>query len=236
MSAPVSGPAPSGDILEAEDERYDYGDVLVIPPLGDRAVEADVQALLGSHGIRARTHTYTPARRARTRLLASQQYHTPEEEGEHEENDRDPNTGSTHADYEYVPVPSPRYRSLGTVGAGRREEDAMEVDEMEEERDCVPSHTPSRSSSPSPSTHIPAHGHGSPAVEMVGSPARSVGSRERSRSAVPPEVGYDDDDLDLAGTCFDPSGGFVYIGSTAGVVEYCVRGAEKRWWLESEWL
>jgi hypothetical protein len=45
-----------------------------------------------------------------------------------------------------------------------------------------------------------------------------------------------DDDLDLAGTCFDPSGGFVYVGSTAGVVEYSVRGAEKRWWLESEWL
>jgi hypothetical protein len=52
---------------------------------------------------------------------------------------------------------------------------------------------------------------------------------------MPPEVGYDDD-LDLAGTCFDPSGRFLYVGSTEGVVEWSVRGAEKRWWSEGGWL
>lgn len=222
---------PSGDMPEREDERYDYGDVLVIPPLGDRGVEADVQALLGSHGIRARAHTYTPTRRARVR---QRQQHV-QEEGEDGdgEDDRDTNTGSTHADYEYLPVPSPRHRpSLGTVRASRREEEAMDVDEQEEERDCVPSHMPSRSSSPSPSTHVPTYGRGSPAGGRVGSPAGSVG---RSRSVAPPQVTYDDD-LDLAGTCFDPSGRFLYVASTEGVVEWSVRGAEKKWWFESGWV
>ena len=205
----------------------------MIPPLGDRGVEADVQALFETHGIRARTHAYTPTRRPRVRPRPQHPLDVPEEgeEGEGEmEDDRDTNTGSTHADYEYVPVSSPR-RHLG-LGAGRREEEAMEVDEPEE-RDCLPSRPPSRSSSPGPSTHTAAHGRGLLAGGRVGSPASSA--EGRSRSVVPPEMGYNDD-LDLAGTCFDPSGRFLYVGSVEGVVEWSVRGAEKRWWTESGWV
>jgi len=44
-----------------------------------------------------------------------------------------------------------------------------------------------------------------------------------------------EDDLDLAGLCFDPSGGFLYVASTDGVAEWSVRGAEKRWWSEARW-
>ncbi|EIW84377.1 hypothetical protein CONPUDRAFT_163522 [Coniophora puteana RWD-64-598 SS2] len=42
-------------------------------------------------------------------------------------------------------------------------------------------------------------------------------------------------DVDLAGTCFDPSGAFVYAASTEGVVEWAVRGAGKRWWGSGAW-
>jgi len=44
-----------------------------------------------------------------------------------------------------------------------------------------------------------------------------------------------EDNLDLAGTCFDPTGSYIYVGSVKGVVEYRVRGAEKRWWKEPQW-
>ena len=65
----------------------------------------------------------------------------------------------------------------------------------------------------------------------------SVGTVRGSRrsASVLPEVGYEDD-LDLAGTCFDPTGGHVYVASTDGVVEWSVRGADKRWWFENGWL
>ncbi|TFK49707.1 hypothetical protein OE88DRAFT_1719641 [Heliocybe sulcata] len=45
----------------------------------------------------------------------------------------------------------------------------------------------------------------------------------------------DERDLDLAGVCFDPTGSWVYVASTHGVVEWSVRDAEKRWWFESGW-
>lgn len=44
-----------------------------------------------------------------------------------------------------------------------------------------------------------------------------------------------EDPLDLAGTCFDPTGSYIYVGSVKGVVEYRVRGADKRWWNEPKW-
>ncbi|KAF9058965.1 hypothetical protein BDP27DRAFT_1372006 [Rhodocollybia butyracea] len=39
-------------------------------------------------------------------------------------------------------------------------------------------------------------------------------------------------DLDIAGTCFDPSGGYVYAATTEGIMEWNVRGSEKRWWVD----
>ncbi|KAI0260442.1 hypothetical protein BC834DRAFT_973451 [Gloeopeniophorella convolvens] len=41
--------------------------------------------------------------------------------------------------------------------------------------------------------------------------------------------------LDLAGTCFDARGAWVYVASTAGIVEWGVRGGEKWWWAEAAW-
>jgi hypothetical protein len=45
-----------------------------------------------------------------------------------------------------------------------------------------------------------------------------------------------DSEVDLAGTCFDPSGGYVYVASVNGVAEWSLRGAEKRWWADSSWV
>lgn len=100
--------------------------------------------------------------------------------------------------------------------------ESMEVDELES--DCLSSHTPSRSSSPSPSTHIPLRPSPSP-LRVIPRHQQTRRRRKITRN----------EDLDLAGTCFDPSGSFIYVASVNGVAEWSVRGAEKRWWFSSEW-
>ncbi|KAA1477153.1 hypothetical protein DENSPDRAFT_844330 [Dentipellis sp. KUC8613] len=52
--------------------------------------------------------------------------------------------------------------------------------------------------------------------------------RAKLQMVVPPH-------LDLAGACFDPRGQYLYVASTGSVVEWSVRGAEKRWWGEAGW-
>jgi len=178
----------------------DYRDILVIPPLGDREVESDVQALLGGHGIRTR-----------------------QQRSHDHDHDEDPNTGSTHGDYEYTP--SPVYPS-----SRRSRDDEMEIDELES--DCISSRTPSRSSSPSPSTHVPTMR--SPSSGRLSLPPNSS-SASRTGSVSRLEVGYEDN-LDIAGTCFDPSGEYIYVASKEAVVEWSVAGADKRWWFENGWM
>ncbi|KAF8895983.1 hypothetical protein BD779DRAFT_1493299 [Infundibulicybe gibba] len=137
--------------------------------------------------------------------------------------EEDLNTGSTHGDYEY---------QLNRGFIRRSPDEEMEVDELES--DCVTSRTPSRSSSPSPSTHAP--GHASPASRLI-SPLSSGSSwdQEHTRARKIVESVAFEDDLDLAGTCFDPSGHHVYVASTESVAEWSIQGAEKRWWNQSEW-
>jgi hypothetical protein len=43
------------------------------------------------------------------------------------------------------------------------------------------------------------------------------------------------EDVDIAGTCFDPTGGFLYAATTGGVAEWTVRGSGKRWWGSGQW-
>ncbi|KAG2131376.1 WD40-repeat-containing domain protein [Suillus clintonianus] len=45
----------------------------------------------------------------------------------------------------------------------------------------------------------------------------------------------ENEDMDIAGTCFDPTGGFLYVATTAGVAEWTVHGSEKRWWGSGQW-
>ncbi|KAG5635719.1 hypothetical protein H0H81_010324, partial [Sphagnurus paluster] len=170
-----------------------YNDLLIIPPLGDPNIESDVQALLGSHGIRTQTHSTTAL------------------------DEDDPNTGSTHGDYEYTP----RATYLTVNSRRGRGDDDIEVDELESE--CV-SRTPSRSSSPSPM-------HVSRTMPFV----LDAPTAPRASCGGDMQVTYIDD-LNIAGTCFDPIGKHVYVATTESVAEWTVRSADKRWWAGSQWM
>jgi hypothetical protein len=130
-----------------------------------------------------------------------------------DEDEVDPNTGSSHADYAYQP-PTPR-----SADRSVRQDDDMEVDELES--DCVSSRSPSP---------IPAQ------AQDRTPPGLSASSQRRSREKKPraTEIGYRDD-LDIAGTCFDPTGRYIYVASKESVVEWSLRDADKRWWLEQSW-
>lgn len=131
--------------------------------------------------------------------------------------------------------------SLPASRSGREAtpEDAdMDVDELE--GDCV-SRAPSRSSSPPPSLHLPLQP--SPPSTRTTAGARLTSprpSRSRRRTLTRDDPSCDqtlfqDDDYDIAGTCFDPFGGFIYVATTHNISEWAVRGADKRWWGCSEW-
>jgi hypothetical protein len=179
----------------------DVEGIVVIPPLGDVMVENEVRQLFGRHGIRTQDSesVESPSQSQSGLGYEAEAVYDAAAEDEHErQRDRD-------RDRENM------------------DPESMEVDELES--DCISSHTPSRSSSPSPSTHIPL---------QVSSSSLRVAARHlllgRQRRTV-----IRKDDLDLAGMCFDPSGGFIYVASVNGVAEWGVRGAEKRWWFDSKW-
>lgn len=115
--------------------------------------------------------------------------------------------------------------------------DSMDVDEPE--TDCV-SRAPSRSSSPPPSIHLP--------LQTSASASRSTALARYSNSRHSPHASrrttaranfvaeqIQNADLDIAGTCFDPRGGMIYVATTDSVSEWAVRGADKRWWGRNAW-
>jgi len=134
-----------------------------------------------------------------------------------------------------APTPSHR-RSRMEAGAGAGTTD-MDVDvdvdtddgdeaEAEVETDCLTSRAPSRAASPPPrQRRLAVH---SGALEAVGLGLEAEAMEVGGTVATPAH-------LDLAGTCFDPRGGWLYVASTAGIVEWGVRGGEKRWWAEAVW-
>ncbi|KAJ3853600.1 WD40-repeat-containing domain protein [Lentinula lateritia] len=189
FNASASGSWRRGD--DFENLRDSDEDLVVIPPLGDREVEDDVRALLGSHGIRSR------------RLGGV-------------------GVGiSDHADENYE---------------DRNHDGRMEIDdeldelgmEPEIEWDCISSHVPSRSSSPGPSlSPPPSNNHVDLNTEYQGGSFGLDGMDTLCRN-----LKYNPD-LDIAGTCFDPTGGYIYAATTEGVVEWNVKGWDKRWWSDS---
>jgi len=113
-------------------------------------------------------------------------------------------------------------------------DDGEEGAEAEVETDCLTSRAPSRAASPP----LPLPPRQRPlAATMVH--AREMGV-EAGEAEVDPEADVaivvgTPPHLDLAGTCFDPRGAWLYVASTAGIVEWGVRGGEKRWWAEAVW-
>lgn len=138
-------------------------------------------------------------------------------------------------------LPSSRRRSHAEVvgaGAGTEMDVDVETDDGEEgadaevETDCLTSRAPSRAASPP----LPRQRHITGTVVHSGV-AREMGVEttsvvDEAEGAV--VVGMPAH-LDLAGTCFDPRGAWLYVASTAGIVEWGVRGGEKRWWAEAVW-
>lgn len=106
----------------------------------------------------------------------------------------------------------------------------MEVDELES--DCTTSHANSRSSSPT---------MWAPRSRRVSGARGSREEREADEEDVDGgvlrkenDLKYEND-LDIAGVCFDPRGQSVYVASTRSIVEWKVRGAEMKFWPSEGW-
>ncbi|KAF9021183.1 hypothetical protein BDZ89DRAFT_1071653 [Hymenopellis radicata] len=135
-----------------------------------------------------------------------------------------------------IPSMSPssrRRRSRRSTPTGDTDDDLVVIPSMGDrdvendvQLDCLSSHTPSRSSSPSPSVHIGAR------LTSFSPPARRI-SVVREEELAGDSAGTDG--LDIAGVCFDPTGGYVYVATTESVAEWSISGAEKRWWIEDGW-
>ncbi len=204
-----SGDEPSGE--------EDGDGIVVIPALGDREVDEDVRRLFnGRRVLRARSNG----------VLESS-------------------------------------ITVGDINAGdERAEDDMDVDELES--DCLSSYAPSRESSPIPSSgplsQFQSQSQSQPQAPMPSSLPRLDSSRRtnllaRRESSGPymsrrtsnhslrrprrgsPTDGSTDTEVeqDLAGTCFDPSGEYIYVAASRGISEWKVRGAEQSWWIDSSW-
>lgn len=153
-------------------------------------------------------------------------------------------------------------RSTGSLvhggnGGEERPEEEMDVDELES--DCLSSYAPSRSSSPGPSgSSQPQSLPQPPSLARLDNMRRTniIGRRDRERERDPLALRRTSGqpglrrhrrslaadrandvelDQDLAGTCFDPSGEYIYVAATRGISEWKVRGAEQRWWIDSSW-
>jgi len=137
----------------------------------------------------------------------------------------------------------------------QRPDGDFEMDFDDAETECLSSAGGSRAGSPIP---IPSnmHSYGPPPPRTSREYLRSRGMRSISSAvsgnarstrqmsshrtqprmtpwAKPSES--TEDTLDLAGTCFDPTGSYIYVGSVKGIVEYKCRGAEKQWYTSTQW-
>ena len=114
------------------------------------------------------------------------------------------------------------------VDADADDVDADEMDdaEAEAETDCLTSRAPSRAPSP-----LPPHGR----QTRRRAPSPYANHDHYATAAAVEGAIQTPAHLDLAGTCFDPSGAWLYVASSSGIVEWRVRGGEKRWWSESVW-
>lgn len=210
------------------DEELDDDGAVVVPRLGSTREEEDVSRLLRRHGLRT----------ARTRLRPTRR------QSETQQN-RDEDAEMTDVDEQ---------EDRG---------DDMEVDELDTE--CLSSAAGSRAASPtsmttytppshtfsSPSLVTPSLSSGPPYVTRRPRGTRGINpvstnsiatlrvlanvGRARRQGTLTEESSKTEDTLDLAGVCFDPTGSHVYVGSSKGIVEYRVKGAEKTWWSSTEW-
>lgn len=206
------------------DEELDDESVVVVPRLGSSREEEDVSRLLRRHGLRT----------ARTRLRPTRRRSESQQDGD--------------GDLEMTDVDEREDRA-----------DEMEVDELDTE--CLssaagsraasptytpPSHTFSSPSLPTPTlssgpTYVARRPRGMRTINPVSANSMTTlrvlanASRARRQEVLTEELPKAEDTLNLAGVCFDPAGSHVYVGSSKGVAEYRIKGAEKTWWSSTEW-
>ncbi|KAF8650056.1 hypothetical protein AX16_005446 [Volvariella volvacea WC 439] len=95
--------------------------------------------------------------------------------------------------------------------------------------------SPPRSSSATISTASPPRGSLSYNDPPSSSPRRGVNRHvSGGGESMKPTANYERD-LDLAGICFDASGSYLYAATKESVVEWSVRGMDKKWWGEGRW-
>ena len=210
------------------DEEADDDGVVLVPRLESSREEEDVSRLLRRHGLRT----------ARTRLRPTRRRSQSHQDGDE--------------DMEMTDVDEHEDRG-----------DDMEVDELETE--CLSSAAGSRAGSPTPMTSYNPSPHtfsspslttstlssGPPYVSRRPRGTRTINpvpanssrnlrvlvnaGRARRQETLTEEPLKAEDTLNLAGVCFDPTGSHVYVGSSKGIVEYRVKGAEKTWWSSTQW-
>ena len=150
------------------------------------------------------------------------------------------------------------------MGGGVEEDCESEESEDEEDQNSARTRNVIRQSPVPMYSSISSRRHTSPTSTAVASTSLGSTAAPQQSSIAFPKInthtnqnpahnyGYGSlygycDDLDLAGICFDPSGERMYVagvgdptgGGNGGtgpgaVVEWSVRGAEKRWWVEEE--
>ena len=187
------------------EDSEDYRDGLGLPSLGNNTVQENIREAFSRRALRAYL-----AQRTDVYPQAAMQ-----------------GTANTHV-----------YGNNDVEGNGREDVDSMDVDELE--TDCI-SHAPSRSSSPPPSIHHLAL-HPSPSTARGTVLARYSNTRHSPHSSRRTSIRGtvmaeqpQNPDLDIAGTCFDPHGGMIYVATTDSVSEWAIGGAEKRWWGCNAW-
>ena len=209
--------------------------ILVIPPLGDREVENDVRRLLGRHGLR-RTAVLDPETDPREPLesatsvsaSASASEGTRDREGDEMDVDElESDCVSSHAPSR-AGSPAPASQ-MALQSSGARPLELLR---------SRPTLLARRESS-GPYAVASRWGVGSSSVGAAAVAASAAAARRHHRRGTGQgremrgEEG--EEEQDIAGMCFDPTGTFVYVASVKGVAEWRVRGAEQRWWTEPQW-
>ena len=218
--------------------------LLLIPALVDGIEARDVEDILDRHGVSLSPRNSTTRTRNRDRRDGEENMDEEREDGDGDgvgERDEDRNTGSAVADFEYpyefgnpsVWSDAARDRErerqllLHEEAGGGGEED-MDLDEGE---GIFTTRGAADTSGRSGRGFNWITGREEEDVDERDQQEREVDDRERDRG----EGKEESSDLDIAGVCFDPSGGRVYVATTKSVAEWNVRGAEKRWWSGDEW-
>ncbi|KAJ4468608.1 hypothetical protein C8J55DRAFT_524502 [Lentinula edodes] len=230
LTASASGSWRRGDDFERDLEE----DLVVIPPLGDREVEDDVRALLGSHGIRSRRLGGVGVGISDH---ADENYDRNHDERMEIDDELDELGMEPEIEWDCISshVPSRSSSpgpSLSPPASNNRWTPWSRVEALSRIGARVLDRTSSGDGADMDDDN--AEGDGGDHDEDVDLNTEYQGGSFGlgGMDTLGSNLKYDPD-LDIAGTCFDPTGGYIYAATTEGVAEWNVRGWDKRWWSDS---